>query len=480
MGSLLALMFIGLSTMAGAMHVAPFEKGTPTVISQVGKLVYGGGGFGHALFLSLQVGTMLILVLAANTSFADFPRLANFAAEDSFLPRQLQKRGHRLVFSNGVIALSVAAIALVIATDAKVTRLIPLYAIGVFTSFTLSQTAMAKHHTTHQAEGWKRGLFINATGAVMTGVVAIIIAITKFSEGGWVIIAAVPILVLVLIRLNRQYVTEEAELQRNAPEAAAARILRRHVVVVLVNQLDLAAARAIQYARTLVPDELRCIHFSIDTSKAGELRTAWSELGLSRVPLDVIDCPDRRLTRAAVEMAAEILADDETELTVLLPRIEHTGLWHRLLHDRTADSFARALAPFPHANVTFVPYHLGVRPWTGEPSRRSRASEPSTMPADLTLPEGAIPIGACRHRNRVTVAGRIKAVRVQPRAGVATLQATLADDTGEITIVFLGRRQVGGIEPGAVVLVSGVVGDRRGKPEILNPEYELLSASGAH
>ena len=478
MGSLLGVMFLGLSVLAGAMHVTPFERGTPTVISQIGKHVYGSGALGHLLFLSLQAGTMLILVLAANTSFADFPRLASFAAADSFMPRQLQKRGHRLVFSNGIISLSAAAIVLVIATDAKVSRLIPLYAIGVFTSFTLSQSGMAKHHLTHREEGWRRGLVINATGAVLSLVVDVIIAVTKFAEGGWVIIVAVPILVVVLLRLNRQYLGEEVELQRDAPGAAAARILRRHVVVVFVNQLDLATARAIQYARTLVPDELRCVHFAIDSAKAAELRRAWTELGLSRVPLDIIDCPDRRLSRAAVELAAETLADGQTELTILLPRIEHSAIWHRLLHDRTADSFARALAGFPHANVTFVPYHLGVRPWTAaEPTsgRRARVTDSTVLPASVPIPPGAIPIAEARHRDRVTLAGRVKAVRVQPRAGVATLQATLADETGEVNVVFLGRRQVGGIEPGACLAVTGVVGDRLGKPEILNPEYELLA-----
>ena len=157
------------------MHVAPFQNGTPTVISQVGKLVYGTTPVGHLMFYALQAGTMLILVLAANTSFADFPRLASFAAADSFMPRQLTKRGHRLVFSNGIISLAAAATVLVVITDAKVSRLIPLYAIGVFTSFTLSQTGMAKHHIRLKEPGWQRGLFINATGAVLSVVVDVII-----------------------------------------------------------------------------------------------------------------------------------------------------------------------------------------------------------------------------------------------------------------------------------------------------------------
>ncbi len=148
------------------MHVAPFLSGTPTVISQIGKYAYGGGVLGNVLYYCLQGGTMLILVLAANTSFADFPRLASFHAGDNFMPRQLTKRGHRLVFSNGIIFLAVAAIVLLMATDAKVARLIPLYAIGVFTSFTLSQAGMAKHHIREKEQGWRFGLFVNGTGAI--------------------------------------------------------------------------------------------------------------------------------------------------------------------------------------------------------------------------------------------------------------------------------------------------------------------------
>ena len=162
MGSLLGVMFLGLSVLAAKVHAAPYESGTPTVISQIGKLVYGNVAGGTSLYYLLQAGTMLILVLAANTSFADFPRLASFHAGDNFMPRQLTKRGHRLVFSNGIIFLAAAGILMLIVTDAKVDRLIPLYAIGVFTSFTLSQAGMAKHHITHKEEGWRFGLFVNA------------------------------------------------------------------------------------------------------------------------------------------------------------------------------------------------------------------------------------------------------------------------------------------------------------------------------
>jgi amino acid transporter len=359
MGATLGVMFFGLSALSTKVHPIPFEKGTPTVISQVGKLVFGGGSVGHGLFYALQAGTMLILVLAANTSFADFPRLASFHAGDNFMPKQLTKRGHRLVFSNGIIALATAAVVLLFATGAKVDRLIPLYAIGVFTSFTMSQSGMAKHHVTRKEPGWRRGLFVNGMGAVLSLIVDIIILITKFQHGAWVIVVLVPVMVAGLMRLNRQYEAEASELEADARTAAESPILKRHVVLVLIDRLDRSAARAIQYARTLMPDELRAVHIADDWDRAEQLAQEWSRLALAQLPLELVECPDRRIARAAMEVVAEALADDQTEVSVLVPRREYVHLWHRLLHDRTADSIARAVSQLPHANVTFVPYHLG-------------------------------------------------------------------------------------------------------------------------
>jgi hypothetical protein len=302
---------------------------------------------------------MLILVLAANTSFADFPRLASFHAGDNFMPRQLTKRGHRLVFSNGIIALAIAATVLVVITGAKVDRLIPLYAIGVFTSFTLSQAGMAKHHITHKEEGWRWGLAVNSIGAGLSLIVDIVIAVTKFTHGAWVIVVIVPVMVALLVRLNRQYESEADELAEDARVAATAPILRRHVVLVLVNHLDRCAARAIQYARALTPDDLRAVHVAADEWQCEKLTEEWRRLGLSRLPLELVDCPDRRIARSVLEVVYEASADGDTEVSVLVPRLEHRRFWHRLLHDRTSDAIAKAVSRVPHANVTFVPYHLG-------------------------------------------------------------------------------------------------------------------------
>jgi amino acid transporter len=366
MGATLGTLFLGLSILSTRVHSIPFEAGTPTVISQIAKQVFAGGALGNTMYFALQAGTMLILVLAANTSFADFPRLASFHAGDNFMPKQLTKRGHRLVFSNGIIALALASAVLVVVTGAKVDKLIPLYAIGVFTSFTLSQAGMAKHHVRKKEPHWRRGLFINATGAVLSLIVDVIIAITKFMHGAWVIIVLVPVMVAVLVRLNRQYEAEAEELERDAEAAATAPILRRHVVLVFVARLDRAAARAIQYARALVPDEMRAVHIAVDRHNAEMLGAEWRRLGLTRVPLELVDCPSRRVARSALEYVAAELADGNTEVTVLMPHRVYRRFWHRLLHDRTADEMARSIGQLAHANVTQVPYHLGSPPLTVE------------------------------------------------------------------------------------------------------------------
>jgi amino acid transporter len=491
MGSALGAMFLGLSILGGHMKVAPYAGGTPTVISQIGRLVYGAGSAGHALFYALQAGTMLILVLAANTSFADFPRLASFHAGDNFMPRQLTKRGHRLVFSNGIIFLAATAVVLVIATGAKVDRLIPLYAIGVFTSFTLSQAGMAKHHITHKEPHWRKGLLVNGIGAVLSAVVDVIIAITKFTHGAWIIVVLVPVMVVFLVRLARQYELEADQLEHGVPEAAMAPVLRRHTVLVFVDQLDLASARAIQYARALAPDEVRAVHFAIDAHHAAKLSEEWQRLGLRRIPLELVDCPDRRLSRCAVETVARDLAAGETEVSVLLPERKYRGFWHRILHDRTADAIEREVSRLPHANVTTVPFHFGHfgsrrRPAADLPALLAEAPDgaapvrqlPSSVPSGsvaVAAPPGCVPIGDVRFRQHVRIEGKIRSMRVQPRAEVATLECVLVDDTGAISIVFLGRRAVAGIDVGVRLRVEGTAGESRGRLALLNPVYELVS-----
>jgi hypothetical protein len=271
------------------------------------------------------------------------------------------------VFSNGILFLACAAAVLLVITGAKVEHLIPLYAVGVFTSFTMSQAGMAKHHVTRKEAGWRKGLFINGTGAVLSLIVDVIIIITKFHPkgqplGAWVILVIVPIMVYGLTRLNKQYEAEKDELEHDARAAAEAPIYRRHTVLLLIENLDRAAAQGIQYARSLHPDELRAVHIAIDLQAAEALVDEWLRLGLSRFPLEIVDCPDRRINRAVTEVVAEALADGRTEVSVLVPRRAYRRSWHRLLHDNTSESIAKAVAQLPHANVTFVPYQLAGTP----------------------------------------------------------------------------------------------------------------------
>jgi hypothetical protein len=263
------------------------------------------------------------------------------------------------VFSNGIIALAIAGAIPVVIFQADVTHLIPLYAIGVFTSFTLSQAGMAKKHIKDKEQGWRLGLFVNGLGAVTTGVVTIVIGFFKFSGGAWFIMLLVPIMVFLLVRLNHAYESEKEELEHEAAIAASAPILRYHSVIVLIERLDQSSARAIQYARTLTPDDLKAVHIATDHEKADLLAEEWTRLGLSRLPLELVDCPDRRITRAVLEVVAEAASTGNTEVSVLIPRREYRRFWHRFLHDHTADSIAKVLTDVPHANVTFVPYHLG-------------------------------------------------------------------------------------------------------------------------
>ena len=356
MGSCLAGMFLGISWLAHKIHPVPSE--TKTVISTIASAVFGTSTLGHILFLVVQGATMLILVLAANTSFADFPRLASFHADDAFMPKQLTKRGHRLVFSNGIIALAVCASLLVVIFGADVTHLIPLYAIGVFTSFTLSQTGMAVHHIKQKEKHWQVGLVINGLGAISTGLVTIVIGITKFMHGAWFIVVLVPIMVYALMRLNRQYEHEMEDLSRETQSAINSRVLARHVALVLVGDLDRSIARGIQYARSLQPSDLRAVHVAVDPDRADLLMKKWLDLSLTRIPLDIVHCPDRRLDRALMGVVSKEVARDDTEVTVIIPRLHRHRFWHRLIHDHTANSISHSLEGMDHVNVTFVPYRV--------------------------------------------------------------------------------------------------------------------------
>ena len=352
MGSTLGVMFLGLSFLAVKLKVTPSE--TKTVISDVARAVFGAGGLGTAFYLMLQVATTLILILAANTSFADFPRLANFHAKDDFMPRPLTKRGHRLVFSNGIIGLAVASTALVIAFQADVHRLIPLYAIGVFTSFTLSQAGMSKRHLRLREPGWRHGLAINLLGAITTGVVAVVIAYTKFADGAWAVMLFVPIMVWILVRMNHHYEREHVELDGDLQPFERGQ-LGRPVAVLLVESLDRKTIHALQYAKTIHSSATHAVHVERDEAETEALRRHWAKLGID-VPLRVLrheGDPAGTIARYAAELARA------ADVTVIVPGPARMGRFERLRRGRTGARLARTLAPNPHVRVTLVRDHLG-------------------------------------------------------------------------------------------------------------------------
>jgi len=304
-------------------------------------------------------------VLAANTSFADFPRLASFHAGDEFFPRQFTKKGHRGVFSTGIIMLAVAATVLVVITGANVSRLIPLYAIGVFTSFTLSQAGMAKHHITHKQVGWRRGLVVNSIGAVMSAIVDVIIALTKFKPpggilGAWVIVIAVPIIVYLLARTNKIYAQEERSLGVDIRDRLAPPY-PRHRVVILVEDFDRAAIDALQYARQLRPLSTVALHAAVDLEHAHELMEKWARADVP-FELEIVECPDRNLVGTIASHVREIAAQPGTQVTVLIPVRRYLKPWHRVLHDATSRALIRRLGRIPNAHVTIVPFALKARP----------------------------------------------------------------------------------------------------------------------
>jgi amino acid transporter len=361
-GLILGTLVAGISWLAHATHAAPYTKGVPTVLAQEAHAVFGFHGVGEVLFVAVQAATALILYTGGNTSFNGFPFLANFVAEDAFLPRWLTKRGHRLVFSNGIVVLAVLSCALLAGAGANVNALVPFYAIGVFTAFTMAGFGMAKYHHTHKEPHWRRKLVINFSAGVTSLIVVAIFVLVKFTEGAWLVVILFIIGVPALIRLNREYGMEAQVLDRisDRPKPPAQPNYSRRTVFVFVDSFDLATIAALRYARSLRPTTLRAVHFVIDTAVADALREEWTRAGMD-VVLDFIDCPDRRIARAAAELVSGEAAQPGVQVTVVLPRRSYSPLIGRLLHDRTADKIAAVVSRIPHAAATIVPFDVQSR-----------------------------------------------------------------------------------------------------------------------
>jgi len=361
MGAILGTMFLGISLLATHLHTVPDPTEKQTVLAEIGRAIYGTTSLGHVAFYVLQIATTLILVLAANTAFADFPRLANFHAGDNFLPRQFTTRGHRLVFSNGIIALATAAALLVIAFGADVTHLIPFYAIGVFTSFSLSQAGMARRHIRIKEPGWKLGLLINGLGAIATGVLDIIIGVTKFVHGAWAVVVLVPMMVWLLVRMNHQYDREDAELS-GALERLDTANLHRPLVVLLVEALDAKTAHALGYAKTIRAEQVVAVHIEEDPQASRQLEIAWGSAGLGNIPLKVLRGHGDEGSRLAGFIGG---LPPDRDVNILVPVSHQVSKLERFSEKRAGARLARALLPYEQVRLTLVRDHPdGVHPLT--------------------------------------------------------------------------------------------------------------------
>jgi amino acid transporter len=473
-GSIVAFLIAGISWLAHVTHATPYTAGFPTVLAQEAGVVFGHTLGGQVMFYFLQVATAAILFTGGNTSFTGFPFLASFVAEDSFLPRWLTRRGHRLVFSNGIILLAVLSLALMLVAGATVDALIPFYAIGVFTGFAMAGFGMARYHRRTREPGWRRKLAVNTAGGIYTALVVVLFAVVKFTEGAWLIVILFPALVYLLIRLNREYRHEAAILDGGDLRPHTPNFSRRSVLV-LVDNYDLATIAALRYAKSLRPTTLRAVHFSLDSARAGQLRQQWLEAGTG-VPLELADCPDRRLAHAAARLAAAEASMPGTHVTVVLPRRSYPVLVGRLLHDHTADRIARQVSRVPSAAATIIPFDVAHKVETLH-AKRARAAKADSLrdyewPAP---PPGTDPIGSLREPGQATVQGRLRAAQVRPVPRNNVLAFEVADSTGDLTAVFYGRTQIAGLEPGRRVRLHGMVGiGGDGHPAMINPACEPL------
>ena len=361
MACLLGFLLFGVIWLAHVTHATPYAAGYPSMLSEIARAVFGNGALGHILFALLQAASATILFFGANTSFNGFPALTSFVAEDSFLPRPMMKRGHKLVFSNAIIVLTVASTSLVLVTDGSVDAVVPLYAMGVFMGFSICGYGMTKYHLGHRDPGWRGKLAINLSAAILSTIIVLIFAIAKFTEGAWLVCVVFPILVVALMRLNREYRSENAVLEMQLTERQDVVKHPHHTVVVLVDHFDFATVEALHYASGLQPDKLRAVHFIIDARHAQRLQDRWQHFE-DDIPLQMIECPDRYLSRSAQELVKREIADDpSTKVTVLLPRRTYAPLVGRLLHDRTADKMAGAISRVDGATAQIVAYDVSSR-----------------------------------------------------------------------------------------------------------------------
>ena len=349
MAAILAAFFIGTSYLA--VHFGVMPAMSETVLSQLGRHILGGGW----LYFALQYATFAILVLAANTAFADFPRLSGILANDRYMPRQLAARGDRLAFSNGIITLALVAMLLVWLFHGDTSALIPLYAIGVFLCFTVSQYGMVRRWFRTRAEGWRWKAALNGLGAAATAVVTIIQIGTKFTHGAWIVVLIIPLIIWLLVSIHGHYVQFAREIKF---EGQSPILPLHHTVVVPVNGITKAAAGALVYATT-ISDEVVAVYVETDKRATPKMEKEWDEWDIG-VPLVVLPSPYRSIIRPIVEYVEDLRMLSPGELvTVVVPEIVPKRWWEHLLHNKTALYIRTAFLFKPNVVVTSVPFLLG-------------------------------------------------------------------------------------------------------------------------
>jgi amino acid transporter len=353
MAALCVTLFMGTTLLAHAYGIMPTEQ--ETVVSQLARAVFGGRGLPY---YAVQAATMLILVLAANTAYQDFPRLASLMARDRFLPRQFMNQGDRLAFSNGIVVLSCFAAALLVVFGGDTHALIPLYMIGVFVSFSLSQIGMCLHWRREGSLGWRSHALLNGVGGVLTSVVLVIVAVTKFSEGAWIIVGLIPVLVLHFRSVRRHYDSVAAQLTlRDWNDRPGQQPEAHNTVIVPISGVHKAVLRAVRYARGLSPD-VRALYVESDPAQTEALRRDWEKWG-EGVPLVVRQSPYRSLMEPLLDYIEEVSGRGPDDfVTVVLPEFVPSRWWHHLLHNQRALLIKGALLFKPNTVVISVPYHL--------------------------------------------------------------------------------------------------------------------------
>ncbi len=351
---ILAITFSGITFLAHQYGAVPMESGTPgfeTVVSQIARSIFGG--FAPAYYY-IQFATLAILILAANTAFSDFPRLAFFLARDKYLPRQFTFRGDRLAYTTGIVTLGILSGVMLAGFGGETTRMIPLYAVGVFTAFTLSQSGMISRWLRLKERGWQRGLAINIAGATATGIVTVVVGITNFAKGAWIVIVLVPVLILMFKAINRHYTKAAGELAAQTPLDPEE---IRHTVIVPIAAVNRIARQTLAYARS-ISHNVTAVHITDDEDAIVRMKQEWAALGTD-IPLVIIESPYRALVAPLLKYIDEVDKQRSGDtITVVLPEFIARHWWEHILHNQSALRIKAALLFRPGTVVTSVPYHL--------------------------------------------------------------------------------------------------------------------------